>query len=75
MSLIRMTCPKSPWAVTATLASQLASNLYPVHSYFQLKSGLLLSLATQVLNDSIIATVAFSHFTVYSFDKHKQSHI
>ncbi|KAG8332996.1 hypothetical protein J6590_009443 [Homalodisca vitripennis] len=38
----------SPWNLTATLSSQLASHIYPLNSFFQLKIGLLLSLASQV---------------------------
>lgn len=41
-------CPDSPWALTATLSSLLATHLYPTNSFFQLKTGLLLSLASQV---------------------------
>ncbi|XP_046673020.1 minichromosome maintenance domain-containing protein 2 [Homalodisca vitripennis] len=40
----------SPWNLTATLSSQLASHIYPLNSFFQLKIGLLLSLASQDLD-------------------------
>ncbi|XP_069678726.1 minichromosome maintenance domain-containing protein 2 [Periplaneta americana] len=40
-------CSHSPWALVATLAAQLASDLFPTTTLLHLKLGLLLSLATQ----------------------------
>lgn len=44
-------CPGSPWAFVGAISSTLASNILPVSSFLQLKVGLMLSLATQVIRE------------------------